>query len=176
MDNVERIRRIAVLSRRLRWAIWIGLALLIVVVFAAVIGIGFGVSTNLSLEGNTVALEKLAVGERLLILLLLSPMFVLGGWLIWSWDRLLALYQRGVIFSADNAAIIRRCGQLIIALAIVDTVVMPLGVMVLARALPDTHVAVEPNLGLLLVGVGIIVVGHVMSLGADMAEEASLTV
>ena len=179
MRTDERISRIAVLSRRLRWAIRSIAALLVLATAVILIGVGSGsfATVRLNFHGVELPIEQIPLEGRLLLLACFAPLFGLVLVLLWQCDRLLRLYERGVIFSAENARIIRRCGQITLALAVVDTIVAPLAALVMvSNGAADVDVSIDVNIGLLLAGVGILVVGHVMSLGAEMAEESALTI
>lgn len=177
MDHAQRLRRIAVLSRRLRRALRIAAVFIALALCAAVLGTLFG-GDDFQLRVGEVSAPAggVSIASRMLVLSLLAPLVVLGGWLLWCWDRLLRLYEAGVVLGAENGALIRRCGQLVIGLAVADTVVIPACMWVLSSAAGEGQLTLDPNLGLLFVGCGVVVVGHVMTLGAEMAEEASLTI
>ena len=63
------------------------------------------------------------------------------------------------------------------ALAIANTIAPPVAQAIGAGlGLVVDDISIDPRLGLLSIGIAIIVVGHVMSLGAEMAEDRALTI
>lgn len=175
MKTDQRVARIATLSRRLRRAVW-GVAGLIVLALALMLAIGFGEAT-IRIGDETLDLAQLPQGAILALVIVWFPGAVIVGWLLFLSDRLLALYERGEIFGVANARIIGTAGRLIAAVAILGSLERPLAAWWVSRFdVPVETWSFEPQLGTFLIGVGIIVVGHVMSLGAEMAEEQSLTI
>ena len=87
------------------------------------------------------------------------------------------LYEQDQIFGPSNAKLIHQCGKLLVALAVVNTIASPVAqALGVAMGLADNDISIEPQLGLFLIRFAIIVVGHIMSLGAEMAEERALTI
>jgi len=175
MNTDRRVARIAALSRRLRRTVW-AVAGLVAVAIALMLAIGFGEAT-IRVGDQTLDLDQLPGGAILALVVVWLPAAVVIGWLLLLADRLLALYERGEIFAVDNARIIGTAGKLIAALAVLGSFERPLAAWWVAQyGVAVESWSFEPRLGTFFIGVGIIVVGHVMSLGAEMAEEQSLTI
>jgi hypothetical protein len=171
----ERIAHIATLSRRLRRAIWT-LAGLAVLGIAIVLLLGYGEAWIMFGEVKLKTAD-LSAGAATVLAVCWMPAAIMIGWLLCLAHRLLALYERGVIFGSENARIIGTSGRLIVALAVFDTVMPPIASWALTQVgIPISTWSMEPRFGLFFIGIGIVVVGHVMSLGAEMAEDQSLTI
>ena len=170
-----RIAHIAILSRRLRRGLWATLG--IVVLGTALLAASGHATARFDFGSTHLDWDEMAGPARVVAIVCVSPMLaVLIGLLVMA-DRLLALYERGEVFGVENARVIRRSGQLLVVLAVIRTLTGPIAAWSIERAgQPVESFSIEPEVGLFLVGVGIIVVGHVMSLAADMAEESSLTI
>ena len=173
------------LSRRLRWGIWAIVGVLAVAVFAVLL-IASGVvggSGQLSIwegtinVGSEMPLDDVPWRGRLLLMALFAPSLTILLAVLRLADRLLQLYEEGQIFSTRNARIIHQGGKLLVALAAINTIAYPVAQAVAMRfGVRHGAVSIEPELGLLFVGVAIIVVGHFMSLGGEMAEDTALTI
>jgi len=175
MQTDQRVAHVATLSRRLRRTVWV-VAGLVVLAIALLLAIGFGEAT-LRIGDQTLDLGQLPGGAILALVVVWFPAAVIIGWLLFLADRLLALYERGEIFGVDNARIIGTAGKLIVALAIFGSLERPLAAWWVSRfGVAVESWSFEPQLGTFFIGLGIIVVGHVMSLGAELAEEQSLTI
>lgn len=180
MKTDQYLERITTLSRRLRLAVRAVAVLAGIALIFVVFSLGSGAGTDritVDLGGTKVALEEMQGPGRLVLLGVVLPFFGLVAWLLWQTDRLLGLYERGQVFAPESGRRIRRCGQVLVALAVLDTVVSPL--LLLLPALPgaaDGQITVEPNLGLFLGGFFVIMVGHVTGLGAELAEDQALTI
>tara|TARA_A100001037_G_C15021659_1_gene576613 strand:- start:207 stop:776 length:570 start_codon:yes stop_codon:yes gene_type:complete len=178
-----RIARSAVLSRRLRWVVWgllgiCGLAALIVLVM--VTGAG-GEAGSFRIGGENaninIALDGVSGPVRLLLIAPFLPSGLLVLAVLWATEKLLRLYEQDQIFGPSNAKLIHQCGKLLVALAVVNTIASPVAqALGVAMGLADNDISIEPQLGLFLIRFAIIVVGHIMSLGAEMAEERALTI
>lgn len=178
MNNGHHMERITTLSRRLRFAVrGIGVLLglgMVVVLFA--VGSG-AVGGSMDIGGTKISLDEVRGPVRLALLGVVVPFFGLVAWLLWQTDRLLGLYARGQVFAPESGRLIRRCGQVLVALAVVDTVLGPLLLLVASQVGGVVEdISVDVNLGQFLGGFFVIVVGHVTSLGAEIAEDQALTI
>lgn len=175
MRQNDRIAHIARLARRLRYGIRTVVVLALVAVVVAVVN---GQPTAQFVMGSLrLKVAEMSAATLGVLLLTMLPVIVIVAWLVWLCDRLLALYERGEIFSRANAALILRAGKLVVALSVVGSVLQPLAAWSISRTgvLVETW-TFEPRLGTLFIGLGIVVVGHVMSLGAEIAEDQELTI
>ncbi|NKB89483.1 MAG: DUF2975 domain-containing protein [Acidobacteria bacterium] len=173
MNNSSHLQRIAALSRGLRWVIWFFLAVTVITtVFVIAIPSTNGM-IRVGLADDEAPLGTVGLRERLTIVAVMAPAIAIWLGLFWTCERLFALYERGVVFERRNAQLIRRLGQLVIGLGVVYLAQPFLVSSLIDRA----HVEVSTGtLGVIAIGAGVIAVGHVMSLAAEMAEESELTV
>ncbi|MDP6582384.1 MAG: DUF2975 domain-containing protein [Vicinamibacterales bacterium] len=184
METDERIARIKVLSRRLRWVVWGTAALCgFAVVVTLLIATGLPVDgASISIGGdfvgdNQLPLDQVSGPGRFLLALPFLPSMVIVFAVLRLGDRLLKLYEQGKIFGAANARIIHQSGKLLVALALVNAVASPIAQAIGAGSgLPIDDISIDLQTGLLLIGVAIIFVGHIMSIGAEMAEDRALTI
>lgn len=178
METDGHLERITTLSRRLRLAVRAIAALITIALMVVVFNLGSGTYVaSIDISGTSIPLEAIQGSARLVLLGGVLPFFGIVVWLLWQTDRLLGLYERGQVFAAECGRRIRRCGQALVALAVLDTVVAPLLVLLASRAGSlEGEIALEPSLGLFLGGFFVIVVGHVTGLGAEMAEDQALTI
>ncbi len=199
-----RMARIAKLSRRLRFVI---LALLVVVVASQIIVLAVGelnwafvwngpedgdarsYSNSIDTGDSTI---PSGFGFRLLALLLMVPWYAVYGGILFEFQRLLALYECGIVLVKENAKRIRMIGLLLLVSPIVDIykesfVEFLLGVAAKAvewatdgsgfTSVHSLSIKLESDIGVvMLLGVAVIVIGHVMHEAADVAEESALTV
>lgn len=183
MQTDERIARIAVLSRRLRWVVWslLGLSgLTALIVLVMVTGLA-GDAASFRIGGDAMdinlSLDGVSGPRRLLLIAPFTPSALIVVAVLWLADRLLRLYEQGEIFTPANAHIIHQCGKLLVALAIANTLASPAALAIGAGlGLASDDISIDLQAGLLLIGVAIIVVGHIMSIGAEMAEDRALTI
>jgi hypothetical protein len=175
MSQDARIAHIATLARRLRYGIW---ALVGITTLAILVLVVEGIATaQLVLGSVRLEMSDVSGATAAVVAAATLPLLALFGWLAWLCDQLLALYQRGEIFGRANAELILRAGKLIVALSVMASVIEPLAGWALSKVgAPIESWSFEPRVGTLLIGLGIVVVGHVMSLGAEMAEDQELTI
>lgn len=179
METDRHLERITTLSRRLRLAVRAIAALLVIALIVVAVNLGTGTPiVSIDLGGTKVALEEVrGPMVRVVLVAVVLPIFGLVAWLLWQTDQLLGLYERGQVFATESGRRIRRCGQILVALAVIDTFLVPLLLLMASQAggVVD-DISVDVNLGLFLGGFFVIVVGHVTSLGAEMAEDQALTI
>jgi len=178
MKTDQHLERITTLSRRLRFALRVILVLALVALVTVLFGLGSGAGTaTVDIGGAKIDLGRVPGAGWLLVFGLIVPFFAVVLALLYQADRLLGLYQRGQIFAAENGHRIRRAGQLLIALWVLEIIVVPLVMLVANRVGPGLEeVSIDVDLGLLLAGIFVIVIGHVMSIGAELAEDQALTI
>lgn len=183
MPGNQRLQRIRTLSRRLRWAVRAIVVIVVVAVLLVLLGIG-GDSAHLDLGGTRIDISGTGVGFRLLLLVCIAPAVAVVLALLHQTDRLLGLYQAGTVFAPENGQRIRRSGQLLMVLAVLDTITGPLlAAMALSRfgagiieSAQIADVSLDLNIGLFLAGVFVVVIGHVMAVGSELAEDQALTI
>jgi len=173
MNDTLHLARIALLSRRLRWVVWFVLGSIAIVTAAILLLPSSGGAMSIGLGDDEAPLAATSFGTRVAVLLAMTPALLIWVGLLWRCDRLLRLYERGVVLARDNAIIIRELGQLIMALSVVRAL-QPF-LTSLFTGFDNLEVGVAP-FGLFAIGVGVVVIGHVMSLGAEMAAESELTI
>ncbi len=184
MQTDERMARIKLLSRCLRWVVWAtgalcGFAVVVTLLLASGLELdGASISVGGDLVGNNrLPLEQVSRQGRFLLALAFLPSMVIVIAILRLGDKLLKLYEQGQIFGAANARIIHQCGKLLVALSLVNAVASPIAQTIgSAAGLPIDDITVDLQTGLLLLGVAIIFVGHIMSIGAEMAEDRALTI
>ena len=173
MHDTARLRTIAILSGRLRWVVWFFLAVLALTTVAVAVAPTAGGLVLIGPTDAEVPLEQAPYSDRATVLGLLAPFVI--GWLgvLWCCERLLVLYQHGTVLARANGRRIRQIGSWLLAIAAVR-VLQP---FVAAFFISGYHVRLSTDsLGFAAVGVGVIIVGHVMYLAAEVAEESELTI
>ena len=127
-----------------------------------------------------------------LVVVLILPAAVIGFVVVWQLDRLLAAYRQGAVLTVRNAVRVRRVGQLLLGLFVVEPIswwghffVWKWFFSHPADALMEipgiVFSSVDITLDLLdlryfLAGFIALIVGHVMWAASMVAEEADLTV
>jgi hypothetical protein len=139
--------RIARLSRVLRLCFAIALATLIVIA-------GFAVATEYQEAGRWAAVSVAAEA-------------ILQGALLFQGERLLALYQRGVLFESANARRFRTIALLVVAAALLPGVRAPAG---------SLEVTFQVDFNAIVVGLFMLILSWVMFEAAKAADEQRLTV
>ncbi len=176
----RRLASIRTLSRRLRLALRALIGLLVLAAAAVIVSLVLGlemVKPMVEVAGTRIPVEDLTGRDVAVLILLVCPGAFLVGAILYQYERLLALYEDGVILAAENAMRIRRAGQLMVVLGVLGPV---LGVLagIFAALFGSTHATLElgTEVSLLLAGVANIVIGHVMSIACDISADADLTI
>lgn len=91
--------------------------------------------------------------------------------------RLFGLYARGEVFGLENIRLIRRCG---IALVLIDVAriaqSMLLGPVLGALGVAPAHFAIELQASVAIIGLFIVLIGHVMAVARELEESDRLTI
>ncbi len=179
-DGDPRLVSITTLSRRLRWALLGAIGLLAVVLLGVAVALALGLdigTAHVDFTGTRVPIEDVEAPDVILLLVLVCPGLAVVGAILYQYERLLALYERGTILTADNAMRIRRAGQLMVVLGVFGPIFSLATGIVAARlgwGLSIWELKLDPSL--LLAGVANIVIGHVMSIACDISVDADLTI
>lgn len=106
---------------------------------------------------------------------LLTPAtFLVGFWFLY---RLFTLYSQGVVFSERNVTAIRRCGYVLMAVDIVRIVQSALtGPVLTALGAVKGYLTIQIGFSTLIIGLAIVMISHVMSLGCKLYESDRLTI
>lgn len=168
--------RIQKAGRRLRWLIRAMAA-------AAVLALAWILTHEGPLALVRVPAEIAVDAQRLsyprALPLLVVGLLVPATWLValMLLDRLFALYEQGIVFSARNVTLIRRTGYVLMAVDGVEMLAAALTgpVLTLARA-TRPYFRVELQVSVLLVGFFVVVIAQVMDLGRQLHEDGQLTI
>lgn len=133
-----------------------------------------------SAYSNTV-LHPLNLSEKLLALGAGCFPLLVQLYILCSLIRLFKLYERGEIFSMNNARYIRNIGYALIATQLVDAVYQGLMGFILTWRNPPGHrfssiTLDHTNLGIILVALMVILISWIMLEGCKIREEQQLTV
>ena len=182
-----RVRRVRVLSRRVRIAFWgligfflVGAAIMVPLALLGVDGFSGGWrERSYDFSGARVDFRLISGWREVPFFVLTAVPVAIGVAVIWQLDRLLAAYQKGLILTARNALRIHRVGLLVVSWCVAEVgigfvVGLLLGALQLGHA--AVHLAIVFNLPLFLAGLIVLIVGHAMRAASEVAEEAALTV
>ena len=134
----------------------------------ALVTIPTGVDVDLAALTFPSGLFIVAVG-------LLTPVTFLTGFLFLY--RLFNLYAQGVVFSESNVTAIRRCGYVLMAVDGVRIIQSALtGPALTALGAVKGYFSVQIGISMLVIGLAIVLISHVMSLGCKIYENDRLTI
>jgi hypothetical protein len=134
----------------------------------ALVTIPPNIDVNLTALNFPAALAIIGVG-------LLTPATFLAGFLFLY--RLFDLYAQGIVFSERNVAAIRRCGYVLMAVDLVRMIQSALtGPVLTALGAVKGYITVQLGISVLIIGLAIVLISHVMSLGCKIYESDRLTI
>ena len=134
----------------------------------ALVSIPYGVEVSLHVLSYPSALLIIGVG-------MLTPvMFFLGFIFL---HRLFDLYARGEVFSERNVTVIRHCGYVLMAVDFVRILQSALtGPVLTALGAVTGYLTLEIGISTLIIGLAVVLISHVMSLGCKIYESDRLTI
>jgi len=170
LDRIKRYGR--VLSLFTLGLLWLTPVVPVVLVLwrgpLALVSIPHDIDVNMAALSFPSALAIVGVG-------LLTPLTFLVGFLFLY--RLFTLYARGVVFSESNVTAIRRCGYVLMAVDGVRIVQSALtGPVLTALGAVKGYLTVQIGISTLVIGLAIVLISHIMSLGCKIYESDRLTI
>ena len=126
---------------------------------------------------DATALAALAGFRWLALLGIGSIIPILWLVVLWLLYGLFGLYARGEVFGLDNIRLIRRCGVVLVLIDIARMVQsMLLGPVLGAFGVAPSYFVVELQVSVAIVGLFIVLIGHVMAIARELEESDRLTV
>ncbi len=141
---------------------------------------GSGVSFSFIPEG-TLIMHALTISNRIWGFLITAISTSVSLLMIYYVIKLFKLYESGTIFSLQNVKCIKRAGGLLMISQVITQLCNTLLTLILTWGNPPHHQMLEltfsgGNIGLVLVGLMVLVVGWVMTEAVKLRHEQELTV
>ncbi len=91
--------------------------------------------------------------------------------------KLLGLYRKGIIFTAENVAVIRKIGWALASIDIAGMIqTLITGPILTLFHISPGHISVRLEVGFLIVGLFVVLIAYVMDMGRELKEQDSLVI